>query len=391
VRFLDHVRTRLEQLRGASLLRSPATLESPTGPTIQLGGRSVLNLCSNDYLGLAADPELLRSLRSVALPELGAGASRLITGTRREHLAAEQALADHVRLPRGLLFSSGYAANVGAIQALLERDDLILSDEHNHASLIDGCRLSRAQVLIYRHLDLDHARALLAEHRGRARAALVITESLFSMDGDPAPLCELRALADDYDAGLLVDEAHALGVHGPEGRGLCARETVVPDILVGTLGKALGLAGAFVAGSEPLLQLVQNRARSHVFSTATPPWLASATLHVLPRIQAAAAERQRLHQHAAQLRERLAASGYDVPDPSRSGWLGPILPLKLGAPEAALAASARLLEAGVFVQAIRPPTVPAGTSRLRITPMASHSSAQIEQAARALEAIRTPL
>jgi len=377
VTFLDHIERRLAALEAAHLLRSPQTLDSPTGPRITIGGRELLNLCSNDYLGLAADPALRGALSDPCLLlELGTGASRLITGTRPAHRELEAALAQYVRLPSALLFSSGYAANVGAIQALVGPGDLILSDELNHASLIDGCRLSRARVLVYRHRDLEHARSLLREHRAAHRAALVITESLFSMVGDTPPLRELRALATDADAGLLVDEAHALGVHGPDGRGLCARETVSPDVLVGTLGKAFGSSGAFVAAAKPVVQLLQSRARSHVFSTAPPAWLAHAARLSLSRLEGASSERDRLHAHARRLHHALGQLGFSVPP--ASAWLGPILPVLLGSPARALEASARLFDLGVFVQAIRPPTVAPGTSRLRLTPMATHTEADVD-------------
>jgi 8-amino-7-oxononanoate synthase len=274
-----------------------------------------------------------------------------------------------------LLFGSGYAANVGTIQALLGPGDAIFSDALNHASLIDGCRLSRARVHIYRHADPEHLSAMLRAHRPQARAALVVSESLFSMDGDVPPLRDIAALARSHEAGLLVDEAHALGVLGPEGRGLCTAEDVDADLRVGTLGKAFGLSGAFIAGDPEVLHLIQNRARSFVFSTAPPPALAAAAVAAADLVEEADAARATLRRHAARLREGLSASGYHVLDGA-----GPIIPILVGDAARTMALSGALLERGVFVHGIRPPTVPPGTSRLRVTPMATHSDEQIEAA-----------
>lgn len=379
--FEAHLRRTLDTLTRDGLLRSPRVHEAAHAPELVIHGAPVINLCSNDYLGLAAEPAIARAAEA-ALREhgLGAGASRLITGTHALHRRAEARLARFVQKDAALLFSTGYAANVGAVQALVGRDDVIFSDALNHASLIDGARLSRARVIIYRHADPEHLAQLLAEHRARHRGALVITESLFSMDGDRAPLPALRALCDRYDAGLYVDEAHALGVLGPSGRGLCAEHAIHADVLIGTLGKAFGCSGAFAAGSAELTALLENRARSFVFSTAAPPALAAAALTACELVEQADALRARARDNARLVREQLTRLGYTVPRPREDG---PIIPALLGAPDAVMALSRALFERGVFVQGIRPPTVPAGTSRLRITPIATHSAAQL---ARALEA-----
>ncbi len=384
VTFDAHIRRALDALQNAGLLREPRTIESAQGPELRIAGQRVLNLCSNNYLGFADDPALARAASEALIEHgFGATASRLITGTHALHRAAEQRLARFLAKPSALLFSTGYAANVGALQALAARDDLVLSDSLNHASLIDGARLSRARIAIYRHLDHEHAAELLAEHRAQHRAAIVITESLFSMDGDAAPLLELRALCDRYDAGLLVDDAHAIGVLGPNGRGLCAEQGVRPDVLIGTLGKAFGASGAFVAGSADLVQLLENRARSFVFSTAAPHALAAAAIVACDLVEQADDRRATLLRHAERLRVGLVEAGYET-RPGR----GPIVPALIGAPEETMAISRALFDRGVFVQGIRPPTVPAGTSRLRLTPMATHTEAQIEQALDALRACR---
>jgi 8-amino-7-oxononanoate synthase len=301
----------------------------------------------------------------------------------RLHLAAQQRLARFAGQESALLFPTGYSANVGAIQALADVDTLIFSDSLNHASLIDGCRLSRARVIIYRHCDPQHLAELLESHRTQAGAALILTESVFSMDGDFAPLRALRELSDQYQCGLMVDEAHAIGVLGPQGRGLCAHDSVRPDLLVGTLGKAFGAAGAFVAGAPDVIRWVENRARSYIFSTAPSPSLAAAALAATDLVEAADERRATVLQHAKRLRLGLQELGYDV-----TAGETPVVPVIIGAPQAAMQLSARLLEHGVFVHGIRPPTVPAGTSRLRVTPMATHTPAHIERALQAFRAVR---
>ncbi len=348
-----------------------------------MDGRPVLLFCSNDYLGLSAHPAL-RQAAHAALDEhgVGAGASRLISGTRTAHRAAEDRLAAFTRQPAALLFSTGYAANVGALSTLLDRDDVAFSDRLNHASLIDGLRLSRADVHVYQHADPEHLERLLRAHRHDGRRAWVVSDSVFSMDGDFAPLRALRALCDRYDAGLFVDEAHALGVVG-EGRGWCHAQGIVPDALVGTLGKAMGMAGAFVAGSDELRALLESRARSYVFSTALPPVVAATLVTATDLVEAAHAERERLRRHATRLHAGLTDAGWTV---SASGAV-PILPVIVGDEAPTMALSAALLERGFFVQGIRPPTIPPGTSRLRVVPTAAHTDAHIEALIAAFETL----
>jgi 8-amino-7-oxononanoate synthase len=281
------------------------------------------------------------------------------------------------------LFSTGYASNLGVVQALVGRDDIVFSDSLNHASLIDGARLSRARIVVYEHANADDLAQKLRAHRAEGRAALVVTESVFSMDGDFAPLRELAELAREYRAGFVVDEAHALGVFGPQGRGLAPALGVVPDVTLGTLGKALGGQGAFAAAAAPVVDLIRNRARSYVFSTAPSPALARAAIASVRLVQEGDALRDTLHRHAARLRDALCKLGYQVP-----AGESPIIPVLVGDPEPTMRLSQALLERGVFAHGIRPPTVPAGTGRLRVVPMASHSDADIDEAIAAFEAVR---
>jgi 8-amino-7-oxononanoate synthase len=379
--FLSHIQSELAGLAAAGLLRTPLAVDGPQGPAFMVDGRPTLCFCSNNYLGFADDPRLVAAASAAAnRVGFGACASRHITGSMSAHLSAERRIARYLEQPRALFFATGYAANSGAIQALSSAETLIVSDALNHASLIDGCRLGRATIRVYTHGDAEHAARLLSADRHRFKIALVVTESMFSMDGDYAPLVALRELCDRFDAALVVDEAHALGVLGPAGRGLCARDGVAPDLITGMLGKAFGASGAFVAGPEPTIRLIENRARSYIFSTAPSPIIPAAGEAAIDLVEGADARREQLRVHALRLRVGLRELGYQVP-----AGEGHIIPVLLGAAEHASQLSARLLESGVFVHAIRPPTVAPGTSRLRVTPMATHQPGQI---ASALEAFR---
>jgi len=353
---------RLGELERAGLLRVPddGRARAEATEAAAAGGWPFVDASSNDYLGLAA--AVVSRETDVQGSPLGAGAARLIHGTRSHHLSLEAALADWVRLPTALLLTSGYAANVGLLSALGRSGTLIVSDRLNHASIIDGCRLGRAEVVVTPHLDLSAVEAALAAGSA-ASARWVVVESCYSMDGDGPDLRELRALCDRHDAALLVDEAHALGVFGPDGAGRCAEAGVVPDALVGTLGKALGSQGAFIAGSAALRSLLWNDARSFVFSTATSPRLAEATLFHVQRVRSADVERATLLERIRALRDELVAKGV----PIGSGLGGPIVPILVGDNERAGAVVGELQRSGVLAQAIRPPTVPPGTARVRVT------------------------
>lgn len=357
---LAHLEAELAALAAADRLRErPAPL--PAG---------AVSFSTNDYLGLAGVP-----MTESAAP--GSGASRLVSGERQAHTALEAAVTGWLGTEAALAFSSGYAANVGLISALVGRDDLVVSDALNHASLIDGVRLSRARVAITPHND---AAAVARALEGRSeRRAWVVTESYFGMDADVAPLAELRAHCDRFGAGLVVDEAHALGVLGPDGRGLAAAAGIEPDALVGTFGKAFGSQGAFVTGSATLVRWLWNQARSFVFSTGLSPLLATAARVQLERAQAEPWRRERVLRHAARIRAHLEGLGFGLP-----GTVGPIIPWVLGTERAALSAQQRLHERGVHAVAIRPPTVPEAASRIRLAASAAHEDADVDRLLQAL-------
>lgn len=356
---LRHLQAEITALEQAGLLRKPSAPPPP----------GCLVLCSNDYLGYGTDPWPAPS----EAPS-GAGASRLVSGHHAEHALAEQTIASWLGFEAALLFSSGYAANVGTIAALARPGDVIVSDALNHASIIDGSRLSGATVVVVPHRDAAAAEVALERAQG-ARRRWLVTESYFSMDGDSPDLARLRAACDRWDAALVVDEAHAVGTLGPQGRGLAARVGVRPDVLVGALGKALGLQGAFVAGPMVLRTWLWNRARSFVFSTGISPALAAAVRHRVSRVAADDEGRARLERVIDRLRAGLASVVGETLLPSH----GPILPCLVGAPEDAVRISLRLRERGVLVQAIRPPTVPPGTSRLRVTAHARLTDADLSR------------
>ncbi len=374
----------LDDLSRRDRLRALIRLDGTSRVHPIRGEHSLRAFCSNDYLGLADHPALLAAASSAARTNgFGAGASRLLSGHLGPHEVLEAAVADLVRLPAALLYSTGYQANLGVVTALAGPEDLIVSDHANHASLIDGCRLSRATVRVYRHLDPSAARDAL--RNGRFRRRLLITESLFSMDGDRAPLSDLAAVTSEHDATLIVDEAHALGVLGPGGRGLCQQAGVVPDVLVGTLGKAFGAFGGFVAGAEILRRHLINRSRTFIYTTALPAPVAAAAAAGIA--VALSAEGQHRRAALASRIQLLRASLARLPLPSPlTDQDGPILPLILGADHAALALSQRLAQRGFFVPAVRPPTVPEGTARLRITLSAAHTEADVADLADALRA-----
>lgn len=365
---LSHLSRELEALSARGLLRDEP---APSGEPPAAG------FCSNDYLGLAAlGGEGLGSLggQGAEAPR-GAGASRLLGGDHPAHHALEAACADLVGAEAALVFASGYAANVGALSCLAREGDLVVSDALNHASIIDGCRLSRARVVVAPHGDLGAIDAALAGAGGRA---WVVVESYFSMDADGPDLAALRAVCDARGAALVVDEAHALGVFGPEGGGRLAEAGVRADVTIGTLGKAFGAQGAFVAGSATLRSYLWNRARAHVFSTGMSPRLAELARDGVARARASDDARRTLHARAARFREIARAGGL-----APLGF-GPIVPIVLGAPDRAVRLAARLREDGVRAMAVRPPTVPEGTARLRFTVTARHSEAEVSRAAERL-------
>jgi len=354
------------------LLRRVRTVEQVDGPRIVVAGHALLNFASNDYLGLAQHPALREAmLQAAARSGVGATAAHLLGGHRDEHAALEEKLARWTGRERALLFSTGYMANLGVMVALLGAGDVCVQDKLNHASLLDGAHLSGARLKRYRHAEVDSARRQL--ETDAAAAALLASDGVFSMDGDVAPLVELAALCKKQQATLMIDDAHGLGVLGAHGAG-CAAELAPGDVplLMATLGKALGVAGAFVAGSAALIDGLIQFARTYVYTTALPPALASAASAAVDIAHNDRERRACLHARIAQFREGAAARGIILLDSTSA-----IQPVPIGASAAALAASRQLEAAGFYVPAIRPPTVPAGKARLRITFSAAHSESDV--------------
>jgi 8-amino-7-oxononanoate synthase len=370
----------LREQASADRLRTPRTLLYRDTTHAMLNGRPVTVFCSNDYLGLRSDPRLARAAERASLEHgSGAGASRLVSGDLPIHLAAESALARFVDCESALLFSSGFAANVGVLPTLGGSDDVLFSDALNHASLVDGCRLSKARTIVFAHSDVEDLARRIADARP-FRRGWIVTESVFSMDGDVGPLAALRAVADREGLGLYVDEAHGLGVFDDSGRGCAKAEGVRADVLVGTLGKSLGGAGAFVAGSASLRLWVWNRSRSFVFSTGASVANSAAAREVVSILETEPQHLRALRDNVARMRDGLARAAIAT----RGERWSPIVPVLLGDERHAVAVSDALLSRGFFVSAIRPPTVPRGTSRLRITVSAKHTTDEIDALVAAL-------
>jgi len=380
----------LQALQQDHLRRTRRSIERHVDPvsTVQpvVDGRVRLNFCGNDYLGLARDPRLAQALAAAAGEwGLGSGASHLVSGHSRAHHALEERLADFTGREAALLFSTGYMANVGVVSALMNRGELVLQDRLNHASLLDGALLSGARLLRYRHGAVDEAARRLDDSDARGR--LLATDGVFSMDGDIAPVAALAQIAQRRSAWLLVDDAHGLGVLGEQGGGvleLAGLSAQQVPLLVGTLGKAFGCSGAFVAGDRDLIDCVMQCARSYVYTTALPPALAAAAVTAVDLVATEGWRRTRVAELVARFRSGALREGLPLAD-SRT----PIQPLMLGDPARALAASAQLWDAGFWVTAIRAPTVPRGTERLRVTLSAAHTDAQVDALVTALaEAVR---
>jgi 8-amino-7-oxononanoate synthase len=374
----DDARAELADLEVTHRVRLPRVVDRAQGRRVVLDGVEVTNFASNDYLGLAADPRVVEAARAAAEEVgVGAGASRLIVGNHRRLVTLEAAIADWMHYDGACVFASGYAANVGVISTLARPDDVLFSDELNHASIIDGARLSRARVVVYPHLDSTALELALEGVGGRRR--IVVSESLFSMDGDVADVVELSRVCRRHDAVLVLDEAHALGARGPEGRGIAADVGVVPDVVLGTCGKSLGGSGAFAVSSAPVVQLLWNRARSLVFSTALPAMVCAGVEEAIRIVRSREGDAMRavLAGHAGRLRTAVAGITGE-----RSSAIAPLV---IGDDRATLEMSARLLERGMFVHGIRPPTVPEGTSRLRISLSAAHRGSDVERLVDALD------
>jgi len=373
----DWVTEELLDIRAAGTYRYLRRVESSPDSYVTVDGKRVMLLCSNDYLGLATEPSVIAAA-AAATRRFGtsAGASRLVSGNNTLYDKLEKKLAAFEERDSALVFSSGYAANMALMTTMVGSEDVIFSDELNHASIVDGCRLSRAHTIIFRHNDVDDF-AEKIRSAGSFRRGLLVVEGVYSLDGDLAPLEGLVAVAREHELMVVVDEAHATGVLGPRGRGACARAGVSADVdvVMGTLGKALGSAGAFVACRSELRELLINRARPFIYTTGLPPAALAAALAALDIARDHYARREHVLELAMSLRDNLGTIGYVTPFGDSQ-----IVPVIIGDNEMAVLLSRELFRRGVFVQAIRPPSVPHGTARLRVTPMATHSENDIERA-----------
>lgn len=372
----------LQKLHDQHLLRRLRTIASATGPTVILDNREVILLSSNNYLGLATHPTVVEAaVAATRQYGAGSGAARLVCGTLPPHETLETALAQFKGTAAALTFAAGYLANISVIPALIGKDGLILADRLCHASLIDGCRLSGATFRVYRHRDMNHLEQLLAR-RASAKPTLIVTDGIFSMDGDIAPLADIAILAERYDATVYVDDAHGTGILGRTGRGtleLCEVESRLPYHM-GTLSKALGSAGGYVAGSAAFIAYLVNTCRAFTYTTAPPPATAAAATAALRVIEREPERRARLWQNRERLAQGLSRLGFHLTDSA-----SPILPILVGDPDRAMTLAHTLLTHGVYAPAIRPPTVPPATSRIRLTITAEHTAEHIDNALAALE------
>lgn len=367
---IDFIARELQSLREKDRYRQIRWVEESPSPWVRMNGERVLLLCSNNYLGLANDPRLKEeALRAIEKWGCGSGGSRSISGSLAIHRLLEEKLAQFHRCEAALLFNSGYSANLSLLTSLMEEGDVIYSDELNHASIVDGCRLSKASIQIYHHLDTKHLESLLQENQEKRRR-LIVTDGIFSMNGDLAPLPEIVQLAKRYEALTMVDEAHAIGVFGPNGRGATehfqlSREV---DIRMGTFGKALGCFGAYVAGRKSLIEFLINRGRVFLYTTAMPPSVSASVMASLDIVEQEPERRERLWTNVHYLRGGLNQLGFDTLKSEAH-----IIPILVGEPEQTMKMDRRLLEKRIFAQGIRPPTVPEGQCRLRVTVMATHT------------------
>lgn len=377
------IKKELERLDENGLRRSPVPLEGTPGPRVRIDGREVLLFCSNDYLGLANNEEVREAaVRATERYGTGAGASRLVSGDLPPHRELEERIRAFKGTEAALLFNSGYNANLSVITALADRSTDLFSDRLNHASIVDGCILSRARMTRYPHADTRRLEGLLK--KSTAKRKIIITEGVYSMDGDVAPLGEIIGLAERYGAAVILDDAHGVGVMGERGTGtleaLGLKGADLPVIEIGTFGKAFGSFGAYATGGRGLKELLVSRARPFIYTTALPPAVPAATIRAIDIAEKATGLRERIHANAARLREGLRDAGLDTLNSTTQ-----IIPVVAGPADAAMRISRRLLDQGVFIQGIRPPTVPEGSSRLRITVSAAHEESDVRYA---LDAIK---
>lgn len=375
----------LSQLQDTGMLRILRTIEGAQGPRVLVGGREVVLLCSNNYLGLANHPRLVEAaVEATERYGVGSGASRLVSGSMEMHVALEERLAVFKQTESALLFNSGFAANTGILQGLLDPEDVIFSDDLNHASIIDGCRLAKARTVVYPHRDVNTLEELLRQEQSQRKGRfLIVTDGVFSMDGDIAQLPELVELKKRYDALLMVDDAHGSGVLGAHGRGTGEHFGLLEgiDLHMGTLGKAFGVCGAYLAASKVVIETLINRCRPFIFSTSLSPSVPAAAMAALDIIESdeGAERRRRLRHNTEVFSSTLRRAGFDLLQSATQ-----IVPVMTGEPEPTMAATEALLQRGFFMQGIRPPTVAPGTCRLRATLMADHQESDVLAAAEAV-------
>ena len=383
--FTDFIEQELSRLKDAGLYRHMPLIQGPQEPKVKINGKDVILLCSNNYLGLANHPKVKEaSISAIEKYGFGSGASRLVSGNMKLHEELEQRLARFKGTEAALVFNSGYHANIGIIPALASRGNLIFSDKLNHASIVDACILSRARLIRYPHKDMDALEKLLKKNSPLTthHSPLIITDGIFSMDGDIAPLKELSELADKYNCMLMIDDAHATGVLGESGKGTMEYFGIDnPNIIqMGTLGKALGCFGAYIVGSRKLIDYLINKARSFIYTTSLPPSVCAASIAAIDIIEDEPQLRQNLWDRIKFFRKGLKEAGLNTMQSETQ-----IIPILIGEADVAVRISKDLMDKGVFVQAIRPPTVPEGTSRLRITLMATHSWDDLKYALETIE------
>lgn len=372
---MEQIKAALDELNDAHLYRRLRTIDSAQGAGVRFGEKECILLSSNNYLGLASDERVINAAKE-ALDKygFGAGASRLISGTMRPHVMLEEAIADFKGTERAILYNSGYCANIGLLSALAGRKDGVFSDKLNHASIVDGALLCGAKVKRYPHKDADALERLLKDSGGFSRK-IIVTDGVFSMDGDVSPLKKIVKLSKKFDALVIVDDAHATGVLGESGKGTLSHLDIDDEdvIQMGTLSKGLGCFGAFVAGKTELIEYLINKSRAFIYTTALPPSCAAAATEAIKIAKEGDDLRTKLFENVTFFRDNLIRLGFDIPNKETH-----IIPLIIGDEKKALDLSSYLFDNGVFIQAIRPPTVPKGTSRLRITPTASHTRDELE-------------
>ena len=383
--MLRDLKQEIKHLETRHLRRQLRIVESPSNLTITIEGRRFISMASNNYLGLANHPGVKQAaIEAIEQWGVGAGAARLMSGTMTPHHQLEQDLARFKQVEAALTFGTGYTTNLGLIPALIDRDGLILADRYCHASLIEACRLSKARLRVFHHNDAEHLESLLKK-REKVRPTLVVTEGVFSMDGDLAPLPDLLALCRQHDATLVIDDAHGTGVMGTNGRGTVEHFGVNPQDLIqmGTLSKAIGTSGGYVAGPASLQEYLINTSKAFIYTTAQPPAIAAAASTAIRIIQDEPARRERLRTNRNALHAALTGLGFQLTDTQ-----SPILPIIVKSPERAVEMSQALYEAGVYVPAIRPPTVPKHSSRLRLTVSSEHTQEQLENVVNAFRKVR---